>query len=162
MTSTVFPKPALAAGPIFNDKSFFFETLRVLGYALYGGADIGEVIGTASRVSDGDEAPGTPSGGRSPSGSTPTPIAAPPKVIPSARSPISADCLRRLSLPSGGGSRGPTGPPDAPWPRALRERDLVPYLAPAAPEETAHLGKPMYRTSRLSAEGSDGKRPRRF
>ena len=90
MTSTVFPKPALAAGPIFNDKSFFFETLRVLGYALYGGADIGEVIGTASRVSDGDEAPGTPSGGRSPSGSTPTPIAAPPEVILSA--PESPTC----------------------------------------------------------------------
>jgi hypothetical protein len=41
---------------IFNDKSFFVETLRALGYAPYGGADIGEVTSTAGRIPDGDEA----------------------------------------------------------------------------------------------------------
>jgi pimeloyl-ACP methyl ester carboxylesterase len=56
MTSTISPKPALAAGATFNDKSFFFETLRALGYAPYGGADIGEVTSTAGRIPDGDEA----------------------------------------------------------------------------------------------------------
>jgi dienelactone hydrolase len=40
---------------IFNDESFFFETLRALGYAHYGGADIGEVLSTAGRIADGDE-----------------------------------------------------------------------------------------------------------
>ena len=40
---------------MFNDESFFFETLRALGYAHYGGADIGEVFGTADRIPDGDE-----------------------------------------------------------------------------------------------------------
>jgi hypothetical protein len=47
--------PAMTAGPIFNDKSFFFETLRALGYAPYGGADIGEVTSTASRIPHGDK-----------------------------------------------------------------------------------------------------------
>ncbi|MGO9908204.1 MAG: alpha/beta hydrolase family protein [Solirubrobacteraceae bacterium] len=41
---------------LFNDQSFFFETLRGLGYAHYGGADIGEVLSTAGRIPDGDEA----------------------------------------------------------------------------------------------------------
>ena len=41
---------------LFNDQSFFFETLRALGYAHYGGADIGEVLSTAGRIPDGDEA----------------------------------------------------------------------------------------------------------
>ncbi len=40
---------------LFNDKSFSFETLRALGYAPYGGADIGEVTSTASRIPDGDK-----------------------------------------------------------------------------------------------------------
>jgi hypothetical protein len=40
---------------IFNDESFSFETLRALGYSHYGGADIGEVLSTASRIPDGDE-----------------------------------------------------------------------------------------------------------
>ena len=44
----------MTAGPIFNDKSFFFETLRALGYTPYGGADIGEVTSTAARIPDGD------------------------------------------------------------------------------------------------------------
>jgi len=50
MTSTVSIKPASTAGLIFNNKSFSFETLRALGYAPYGGADIGEVTSTASRI----------------------------------------------------------------------------------------------------------------
>jgi pimeloyl-ACP methyl ester carboxylesterase len=55
MTSTVSTKPAPSAWAIFNDQSFSFETLRALGYTPYGGADIGEVTSTASRIPDGDE-----------------------------------------------------------------------------------------------------------
>ncbi len=40
---------------LFNDQSFYFETLRAFGYAHYGGADIGEVLSTAGRIPDGDE-----------------------------------------------------------------------------------------------------------
>jgi hypothetical protein len=40
---------------LFNDESFAFEALRALGYAPYGGADIGEVVSTAARIPDGDE-----------------------------------------------------------------------------------------------------------
>ena len=40
---------------LFNDQSFYFETLRGLGYAHYRGADIGEVLSTADRIPDGDE-----------------------------------------------------------------------------------------------------------
>jgi dienelactone hydrolase len=40
---------------LFNDQSFAFETLRAVGYATYGGADIGEVTSTASRIPDGDK-----------------------------------------------------------------------------------------------------------
>jgi hypothetical protein len=35
MTSTVSTKPAVTAGAIFSDQSFFFETLRALGDAPY-------------------------------------------------------------------------------------------------------------------------------
>ena len=55
MTLTVSTKPASSAWAIFNDQSFCFETLRALGYALYGGADIGEVMSTAGRIPDGDK-----------------------------------------------------------------------------------------------------------
>jgi hypothetical protein len=55
MTSTVSTKPALTARAIFNDRSFFFETLRALGYAPYGGADVGEIVSTAGRNPDSDE-----------------------------------------------------------------------------------------------------------
>ena len=40
---------------LFNDQSFSFETLRALGYAPYSGADIGEVLNTAARITDGNE-----------------------------------------------------------------------------------------------------------
>jgi dipeptidyl aminopeptidase/acylaminoacyl peptidase len=39
---------------LFNDQSFSFEALRALAYTPYGGADIGEVTSTASRIADGD------------------------------------------------------------------------------------------------------------
>ena len=55
MTSTVSTKPASSAWAVFNDQSFSFETLRALGYTPYGGADIGEVTSTASRIPDGDK-----------------------------------------------------------------------------------------------------------
>ena len=41
---------------LFDDETFAFETLRTAGFALYGGADLGEVLGTASAITDGDEA----------------------------------------------------------------------------------------------------------
>jgi len=44
----------------------FFETLRALAYAPYGGADIGEVHSTASRIPDGDETAWYAEGARSP------------------------------------------------------------------------------------------------
>ncbi|MGY4711323.1 alpha/beta hydrolase family protein [Mycolicibacterium sp. CBM1] len=37
-----------------TDESFSFETLRAVGYAAYGGADVGEVITTAQRITPGD------------------------------------------------------------------------------------------------------------
>src|SRR5260370_21174270 len=39
-----------------DDDTFAFETVRTAGLALYGGADLGEVLGTASAITDGDEA----------------------------------------------------------------------------------------------------------
>jgi pimeloyl-ACP methyl ester carboxylesterase len=41
---------------LFDDESFSFETLRTAGFALYGGADLGEVLVTASAITGGDEA----------------------------------------------------------------------------------------------------------
>jgi alpha-beta hydrolase superfamily lysophospholipase len=41
-------------GLVFRDPSFAFELIRVLGYAYSGGADIGESIGTARAIRDGD------------------------------------------------------------------------------------------------------------
>jgi pimeloyl-ACP methyl ester carboxylesterase len=41
---------------LFDDESFSFETLRTAGFALYGGADLGEVLVTASAITSGDEA----------------------------------------------------------------------------------------------------------
>jgi len=41
---------------LFDDESFSFETLRTTGFAAYGGADLGEVLFTARRIGEGDEA----------------------------------------------------------------------------------------------------------
>jgi hypothetical protein len=41
---------------LFDDESFSFETLRTTGFAAYGGADLGEVLTTASRIGEGGEA----------------------------------------------------------------------------------------------------------
>ncbi len=41
---------------LFEDESFSFETLRITGFANYGGADLGEVIVTARAIPEGDEA----------------------------------------------------------------------------------------------------------
>jgi pimeloyl-ACP methyl ester carboxylesterase len=40
---------------LFDDESFSFETLRAAGFALYGGADLGEVLVTAAAITGGDE-----------------------------------------------------------------------------------------------------------
>lgn len=39
---------------MFDDEAFSFETLRAVGYTAYGGADIGEVMATAARITPGD------------------------------------------------------------------------------------------------------------
>jgi pimeloyl-ACP methyl ester carboxylesterase len=41
---------------LFEDEAFSFETLRTTGFAGYGGADLGEVLTTASQIREGDEA----------------------------------------------------------------------------------------------------------
>jgi hypothetical protein len=37
-----------------EDPQFWFETLRIMGHATYGGADIGEVLTTAQNIVPGD------------------------------------------------------------------------------------------------------------
>ena len=37
-----------------TDGQFWYETLRALGHTAYGGADIGEVVTTAQRITAGD------------------------------------------------------------------------------------------------------------
>jgi pimeloyl-ACP methyl ester carboxylesterase len=39
---------------VFEDQTFSFEFLRTVGYAPYGGADIGECLATASQIREGD------------------------------------------------------------------------------------------------------------
>lgn len=39
---------------IFKDETFSFELIRALGYAPYGGADLGECLTTAARIREGD------------------------------------------------------------------------------------------------------------
>jgi pimeloyl-ACP methyl ester carboxylesterase len=41
---------------LFNDEAFSFETLRTAGFSEYAGAQLGEVVALATRVTDGDEA----------------------------------------------------------------------------------------------------------
>src|SRR5258708_33752039 len=40
---------------LFDDETFSFETLRTAGFALYDGADLGEVLVTASAITGGGE-----------------------------------------------------------------------------------------------------------
>ncbi len=37
-----------------EDRQFWFETLRILGHAAYGGSDVGEVLATAEKITPGD------------------------------------------------------------------------------------------------------------
>ncbi len=41
---------------LFDDESFSCETPRAAGFALYGGADLGQVLVTAGPITGGDEA----------------------------------------------------------------------------------------------------------
>src|SRR6476659_4074169 len=41
---------------LFENDTFSFETLRTTGFANYFGADLGEVLATAARITDGDQA----------------------------------------------------------------------------------------------------------
>jgi hypothetical protein len=41
---------------LFDDDTFSFEALRTTGFAHYVGADLGEVLATADRITDGDQA----------------------------------------------------------------------------------------------------------
>ncbi|HTV99759.1 MAG TPA: hypothetical protein VMF87_05625 [Streptosporangiaceae bacterium] len=45
-----------AMGPLLfpDDQQFWYETQRALGHTAYGGADIGEVVTTAARITAGD------------------------------------------------------------------------------------------------------------
>jgi hypothetical protein len=49
-TDTMALRPLLFPG----DQQFWYETLRALGHTAYGGADIGEVVTTAARITAGD------------------------------------------------------------------------------------------------------------
>jgi hypothetical protein len=40
---------------LFDDETFSFETLRSAAFAAYGGADLGEVLTTASHIRESDE-----------------------------------------------------------------------------------------------------------
>ena len=40
---------------VFKDTQYSFQTLRALGYAVSGGADIGEVLKTAYAIKEGDD-----------------------------------------------------------------------------------------------------------
>ncbi|MFI5782407.1 alpha/beta hydrolase family protein [Nocardia sp. NPDC051570] len=40
---------------LFDDESYSFETLRAAGFACYGGAELGEVLTTAARITEGDD-----------------------------------------------------------------------------------------------------------
>ena len=50
----LLPLSSLATGLIFETGQFSFQTLRTIGYAVSGGADIGECLSTCSRIVDGD------------------------------------------------------------------------------------------------------------
>ncbi|MBF6330301.1 alpha/beta hydrolase family protein [Nocardia transvalensis] len=41
---------------LFDDESYSFETLRAAGFACYQGADLGEVLVTAARITEADDA----------------------------------------------------------------------------------------------------------
>jgi pimeloyl-ACP methyl ester carboxylesterase len=41
---------------LFDDETFSFEALRTMGFAAYGGADLGEVLATARHIREGEEA----------------------------------------------------------------------------------------------------------
>src|SRR5258705_11042496 len=40
---------------LFRNEAFSFETLRTAGFATYGGADLGEVLGTSRLIPNGNE-----------------------------------------------------------------------------------------------------------
>ena len=40
---------------LFDDEAFSFETLRAAGFAIYGGADLGEVLVTVGAITSGDD-----------------------------------------------------------------------------------------------------------
>ena len=54
-----------------DDPQFWFETLRTMGHATYGGADIAEVLTTAQNIVAGDYDAGTTSGWPQQTGSPP-------------------------------------------------------------------------------------------
>jgi len=46
---------SLAMELVFKDTQYAFQTLRALGYAVSGGADVGEVLKTAYSIKEGDD-----------------------------------------------------------------------------------------------------------
>jgi len=53
--SPVMTDPVSAVELIFKDTQYSFQTLRSLGYAVSGGADVGEVLKTAYAIKEGDD-----------------------------------------------------------------------------------------------------------
>ncbi len=49
-----FPLGASGTGLIFENEQFSFQALRTIGYAVNGGADIGECLSTCHRIEDGN------------------------------------------------------------------------------------------------------------
>jgi dipeptidyl aminopeptidase/acylaminoacyl peptidase len=47
--------PSFSMELIFKDNQYSFQTLRALGYAVSGGADVGEVLKTAYSIKEGDD-----------------------------------------------------------------------------------------------------------
>ncbi len=47
--------PSQAIDFAFQDPQYSFQSLRALGYAVSGGADIGEVLHTVRRITEGDD-----------------------------------------------------------------------------------------------------------
>jgi pimeloyl-ACP methyl ester carboxylesterase len=52
---TVWPPPAFSMDLVFKDLRYSFQTLRTMGYAVSGGADVGEVLKTVYVIKEGDE-----------------------------------------------------------------------------------------------------------
>ena len=51
----LMPGNSFSVELIFKDPQYSFQTLRALGYAVSGGADVGEVLKTVYSIKEGDD-----------------------------------------------------------------------------------------------------------